>query len=542
MRLPTRETLLLNVLLLLTITSLVHAREYHVDPNHRHSSDSNSGAISQPWKSLHKANTTLQPGDTVYIHEGRYSQRIAPVNSGDASRAIVYEAWNGDDVHLAENPSREACVDLTNRSYIFIKHLNIRFPGGNYPAYARMIGAQHCRIEDCDFSGSKTAYHGILLGDHNADRPTSHNVFRKVSFKGCSGDLVLIRGDAHHNLFQDCYFSDVESWDHHANLMIYGLQPRGKSPCFNVFVNCEFVARHHSAVNVCCGAHHNVFDKCVLRNADNGGNAMQMAASDNIFRRCLAIRNKGHIGSADTFSLYTARDEFFQEGKHYTFSVAERNRIYHNTFADNLGYAISCNYWPYGEEYPYAIGKNIYLNNIFVFNGADRGDLEIYYNDNSGKMGGDLWLRNVIGTEPARKVITWKDATYTLETAMKKINILIFQENIQTDPLFRDREKDDYRLQPDSPCIDKARPLTQTTSDGSGVSIPVQDSRFFFDGFGIMEGDKIVVGKNQPVKVVSVPDDKRLIVAEPISWQASDPVSLPYEGAAPDIGAFEHVP
>jgi hypothetical protein len=542
MRLPTRETLLLNLLLLLTITSLVHAREYHVDPNHRHSSDSNSGAISQPWKSLHEANTTLQPGDTVYIHEGRYSQRIAPVNSGDASGPIVYQAWNSDDVHLAENLSREACIDLTNRSYIFIKHLNIRFPGGNYPAYARMMGAQHCRIEDCDFSGSKTAYHGILLGDHNADRPTSYNVFRKVSFKGCSGDLVLIRGDAHHNLFQDCYFSDVESWDHHANLMIYGLQPRGKSPCFNVFVNCEFVARHHSAANVCCGAHHNVFDKCTLRNADKSGNAMQMAASDNIFRRCLAIRNKGHIGSADTFSLYTARDEFFQEGKYYTFSVAERNRIYHNTFADNLGYAISCNYWPYGEEYPYGIGKNIFLNNIFVFNGADRGDLEIYYSDNSGKIGGDLWLRNVIGTESAEKVVTWKDTTYTLETAMKKIEPLVFKGNIQTDPLFRDREKDDYRLLPDSPCIDKARPLTQTTSDGSGVSIPVQDSRFFFDGFGIMEGDRIVVGRNQSAQVVSVPDDKRLIVAEPISWQASDPVSLPYEGAAPDIGAFEYVP
>ena len=86
--------LLLALLLLLPMSSLSHAREYHVDPKHRQSADSNSGAISQPWKSLHKANATLQPGDTVYIHEGRYSQRIAPVNSGDASGPIVYEAWS----------------------------------------------------------------------------------------------------------------------------------------------------------------------------------------------------------------------------------------------------------------------------------------------------------------------------------------------------------------------------------------------------------------------------------------------------------------
>lgn len=524
------------------MSSLPNAREYHVNPSHRQSDDSNSGAISQPWKSLHKANSTLQPGDTVYLHEGRYSQRIAPANSGDASGPIVYEAWKSDDVHLVENPSREACIDLTNRSHIYIKRVNIRFPGGNYPAYARMVGAQHCRIEDCDFSGSKTAYHGTLLDDHNADRATSYNVFRKVSFKGCSGDLILMRGDAHHNLFRDCYFSDVESWDHHANLMIYGLQPRGKSPCFNVFVNCEFVAKHHHAVNVCCGAHHNLFDKCTLRNADKNGNAMQMAASDNIFRRCLVIRNRGHIGSRDTFSLYSTRDVWFEEGKYYTFSVAERNRIYHNTFADNLGYAISCNYWPYGEEYPYAIGENIFLNNIFVFNRSGRDNLELYYNDSSGKIAGDLWSHNLIGTDPPDRVITWKDTNYTLREAMQRIDVLTFEANIQADPLFRNREKYDYRLLADSPCIDKAKPLTQTTSGGTDTSIPVQDSRFFFDGFGIMEGDKIVVGRNQPVTLVSVPDDKHLIVAEPISWQTSDPVSLPYEGTAPDIGAFEYMP
>ena len=172
------------------------------------------------------------------------------------------------------------------------------------------------------------------------------------------------------------------------------------------------------------------------------------------------------------------------------------------------------------EEYPYAIGKNIFLNNIFVYNRLARDNLELYYNDSSGKIAGDLWSHNLIGTDPPDKVITWNDTDYTLREAMQKIDVLTFKGNIQADPLFRNREKDDYRLLPDSPCIDKAGPLTQTTSGGTGVSIPVQDSRFFFDGFGIMEGDKIVVGKNQPAQVISVPDDKHLIIAEPVSWQS----------------------
>ena len=109
--------LLLALLLLLLMSSLSHAREYHVSPSHRQSADSNSGAISQPWRSLHKANATLQPGDTVYIHEGRYGQRIAPLNSGDASRPIVYEAWNSDDVHLAEKPF-ERSLHRSNQSLL----------------------------------------------------------------------------------------------------------------------------------------------------------------------------------------------------------------------------------------------------------------------------------------------------------------------------------------------------------------------------------------------------------------------------------------
>ena len=119
MRGPDRECLVLVLLLSLLMTSLVQAREYHVDASHRQSADSNPGTISQPWKSLHKANSALQPGDTVYIHKGRYSQRIAPVNSGDASRAIVYEAWSNDEVHSLRNPERSLCRSNESLLYLY---------------------------------------------------------------------------------------------------------------------------------------------------------------------------------------------------------------------------------------------------------------------------------------------------------------------------------------------------------------------------------------------------------------------------------------
>lgn len=528
------------ILLSLTWTAIVRAAEYHVDANNMFAEDANAGTVARPWKSLRRANAVLRAGDTVYIHRGRYAEPIAPVNSGTSSAPIVYEAWESDKVYLTENPTREACIDLTNRSYVFVKGVNVHGPGNNYPAYAWMVGSQYCRVEDCEFAGSTHAYHGVILGLHNAERETSFNVFEKVSFTGCTGDLVLMRGDVHHNLFRTCYFSDAKAPDHHANLMIQGLQPHGASPCYNAFIDCEFFAVHHHAINLCGGPHHNFFDRCVLRNADKNGNAIQMAASDNIFRRCLVIKNKGHIGSRDTFSLYTTRDEWFEEGKYYTYSTAKRNRIYNNTFAYNLGFAISCNYWPYGEEYPYGIGENVFLNNIFVFNGSRRGDGELYYNDNSGKISGDLWSHNLIGSHSERQVMRWGEKSFTLALCPEKIPLLTFKDNIQGDPLFRSRARDDYGLLPGSPCIDEGRPLTFTTSSGTGTRIPLQDSRFFFDGFGLLAGDIIVVGENPPVRVVSVEDDKHLLVAETVWWQAADPVTLPYEGTAPDIGAVEY--
>jgi hypothetical protein len=267
-----------------------------------------------------------------------------------------------------------------------------------------------------------------------------------------------------------------------------------------------------------------------------------MAGSDNVFRRCLVIKNKGHIGSRDTFSLYTTRDEWFEEGKFYTYSIAKSNRIYNNTFAYNLGYAISCNYWPYGEQYPYSIGENVFLNNIFVFNGSQRGNSELYYNDGSGKIAGDLWSHNLIGNDATVEVMRWGDKHYRLSQSVDEIAVLVFKDNIQGDPLFRSREKDDYALLPGSPCIEKGRPLTFTTSSGTGKTIPVQDSTFFFDGFGLVPGDLIVIGKNAPVRVVSVLDKKTLVVSEVVSWQSSEPVSLPFGGTALDIGAVEYLP
>jgi hypothetical protein len=270
---------------------------------------------------------------------------------------------------------------------------------------------------------------------------------------------------------------------------------------------------------------------------------MQMAASDNIFRRCLVIQNQGHLrDDTNTFCLYTARDRLFEEGGYHPYSTAERNRIYHNTFTGNLGYSISCYYWPGLDRLPYGIGQNLFVNNIFVFNGGKKGGGEISYSDGRGKIAGDVWSHNLIGHDPEAKVVEWEDRRYTLKQWVLKVTSLNFDGNIQADPLFGDAQKGDYSLKPGSPCIDAGRPLTYATSAGTGTMVPVKDSKFFCDGYGIFEGDMVVIGSNEPVRVVSVPDDTHIVVSAAVTWEDSDPVSLPYYGKGPDMGALEHSP
>ena len=97
-------------------------------------------------------------------------------------------------------------------------------------------------------------------------------------------------------------------------------------------------------------------------------------------------------------------------------------------------------------------------------------------------------------------------------------------------------------VQNGSPAIDGGLHLTTTQNNGDGNLIRVRDARYFVDGFGIPgeQGDMIIVGNNEPVRIIAVDYGRNeLMVGRNISWQADAGVSLTYEGNGPDIGAQE---
>lgn len=99
--------------------------------------------------------------------------------------------------------------------------------------------------------------------------------------------------------------------------------------------------------------------------------------------------------------------------------------------------------------------------------------------------------------------------------------------------------KYNFSLSADSPAVDAGGPLTRTVSSGSGTRIQLEDARYFYDGFGITEGDRIQIG-SAIVRITDVDYGEMTIkIDRSITWSNGDWVNLPYRGSAPDIGAAE---
>ncbi len=100
--------------------------------------------------------------------------------------------------------------------------------------------------------------------------------------------------------------------------------------------------------------------------------------------------------------------------------------------------------------------------------------------------------------------------------------------------------RDGYRLTGASPAIDAGGPLTTTIGAGSGTVIAVGNAKYFCDGLDMIDGDLIRIGSNPPVRVTGRDINTNvLLIDTSISWSSGDWVNLDYNGAGPDIGAFE---
>ncbi len=143
-------------------------------------SNSNSGTITQPWRTIQKAADTVTAGDTVYIRGGTYHEKVALEDvQGTSSAWITFAPYNSETVVVDAyglSGTYDGIFDIEDGcSYIRITGMELKRTTGHgvflHGGEINHIRIDHCTIHDCESSG---------IYCYSEDQPTKY--VRNVEF------------------------------------------------------------------------------------------------------------------------------------------------------------------------------------------------------------------------------------------------------------------------------------------------------------------------------------------------------------------------
>jgi len=153
-----------NLVLALLLSSVpVTAATHYVSPV---GNDGGRGTFLAPWRTIQKAANSVVPGDTVYLREGTYRERVRMQRSGKKGAAITFTAYLGeraaiDGADIAV-PRYDALLHLARVSYVRLVGFEVRnsAQGGiavNAPSHVVLDGVEvhHCGASGIMFVGAK---------------------------------------------------------------------------------------------------------------------------------------------------------------------------------------------------------------------------------------------------------------------------------------------------------------------------------------------------------------------------------------------------
>jgi hypothetical protein len=228
---------------LLIIAENVEAAEYYVATN---GSDSNNGSQAAPFKTFERAIAPLQPGDTLYIRGGTYTDQINLQDSNKSGRAGAYitiAGYPGETVilqHAGDKPNGYGAIKARgNRGYFIFENFTIDsvneawYSGwdiayGNHDFILRnleikngtstglsIIQASNIQVINCRIHDSKTApektgaegpsrHYGFYIRSVNNMLIEGSQIYNQPgggiqAFPGPVNNLVIRNNVIHHN-------------------------------------------------------------------------------------------------------------------------------------------------------------------------------------------------------------------------------------------------------------------------------------------------------------------------------------------------------
>ncbi|THU39640.1 hypothetical protein FAM09_14175 [Niastella caeni] len=102
------------------------ANGYYVSPD---GSDGNTGTINNPLRNINTALSKVLPGDTVFVRNGTYAEKIVFPKSGRLDKYITLKAYPGEkaiiDGTTLSITGKEALVTIRNNSFIIFEGFDV---------------------------------------------------------------------------------------------------------------------------------------------------------------------------------------------------------------------------------------------------------------------------------------------------------------------------------------------------------------------------------------------------------------------------------
>jgi len=385
---------------LLAFPAFAGATEYFVSPS---GDDGNAGTLASPWKTIGKGASTAVAGDTVFVRDGVFVERVTLSQSGTSGARIVLRNYPGEQPVLDGTGlsvgGETAMIDVAGQDYVTVDGFEIRnlttsvnaqTPIGVLVGGAAIgIEIKNCVIHSIENNGSNGNAHGILVSGYETI-PISELVIQ-----GC--------------LIRDLALGNSEALVINGNVDGFEVRDNVVRDCNNIGI--DFIGFEDTGPTV------------ALDQARNG------ICADNIVYGCSTVANSA-------YNTWSCAGIYVDGGRDI---IIERNRVYSN----DIGIEIASEHAGRATE-NITIRDNLVWRNSYggIFTGgynASVGSTEncvvsgntLFENDSAEDGNGELYIRHkTYGLEVKNNIMVANDQGLVISRIATDTSGLFFDYNV----------------------------------------------------------------------------------------------------------------
>lgn len=330
----------------------------------KNGNDNNPGTLALPWLTIQKGANSAEAGDTVYVRDGIYSEKVKITRSGSEGNYITFSAYPGESVTIDASGKVgqwDGAVHVNGANYIKIigfTVINSDWNGimvSNYfnkPRPQNII-IRNCTVHDIQRCGLFTEYADYVIYDGN--------LVYNTQLAGGSGG----QQNENINIINTTNF-EIK------NNRIYGT---ANYESIDVKMACSNGSIHHNDVtpNMSCGIYIDS-QGYPISNIDIYNNIVRPNQGYGIRGIALAVEVSGSLEHCKVYNniIYGTGAAGIVPGASYSAGKINDLIVVNNTVF-NCGWGTS---WGGGIRIEYGSATNIMLrNNISYNNGGDGGNL-----------------------------------------------------------------------------------------------------------------------------------------------------------------------